>query len=49
MTLKAVVLLLALSFVLWRVRPRARLPWSVPLVVVGVLLVVRTVTWLTGD
>lgn len=43
------MLLLALAFVLWRVRPRARLPWAVPLAVVGVLLVVRTATWLTAD
>lgn len=42
-----VVLLLAVSFLLWRFRPRARLPWSIPLVVVGVILVVRTAAWLT--
>jgi hypothetical protein len=48
-TLRIVVLLLAVSFIAWRLRPRARLPWTVPLVVVGVLLTVRTATWLTGD
>ena len=47
MTLKAVVLLLALAFVAHRLVPRRRLPWTVPLVLVGVVLGVRTVTWLT--
>lgn len=47
--LKLVVLLLAVSFVAWRLRPRWRMPWTVPLVVVGVLLVVRTVGWLSGE
>ena len=47
--LKAVVLLLALSFVAWRLLPRRRMPWTVPLVVVAVLLVVRTAGWLGGD
>ena len=49
MTLKAVVLLLALALVARRLRPAWRLPWMVPLVVVGVVLVVRTTTWLAGD
>lgn len=49
MTLKLVVLLLALAFVVHRVAPRRRLPWTVPLVLVGVVLAVRTVTWLTAD
>ncbi len=49
MTLKAVVLLLAIAFVAYRVRPHWRLPWTVPLVLVGVVLTVRTVTWLAGD
>ena len=49
MTLKAVVLLLALAFIAYRVLPRRRLPWTIPLVVVGVVLAVRTVTWLTGE
>ena len=49
MTLKVVVLLLALALVAHRILPRRRLPWAVPLVVVGVVLLVRTVTWLTGD
>jgi hypothetical protein len=48
-TLRIVVLLLAVAFVAWRLRPRARLPWAVPLVVVGVLLAVRTTTWLMGE
>lgn len=47
--LKLVVVLLAASFVAWRLLPRRRMPWAVPLVVVGVLLVVRTVGWLSGE
>ena len=42
------MLLLCAAFVAWRVLPRRRLPWAVPLAVVGVLLVVRTVGWFTG-
>lgn len=49
MTLKVVVLLLAAAFVAYRFAPRWRLPWTVPLVLVGVVLTVRTVTWLAGD
>ena len=49
MTLKVVVLLLAATFVLRRVLPRWRLPWTIPLVVVGVVLTVRTETWFAGD
>lgn len=47
--LKLAVLLLAVAFVLARVLPRRRLPWAVPVAVVGTLLVVRTVGWLAGD
>ena len=47
--LKLVVLLLAVAFVASRVLPRRRMPWMVPLAVVGVLLVVRTLGWLSGD
>ena len=47
--LKLVVLLLAVAFVAYRVLPRRRLPWAVPLAVVLTLLTVRTITWLTGD
>ncbi len=49
MTLKVVVLLLAVAFVAHRLRPHWRMPWAVPLVLVGVVLTVRTVTWLAGD
>ena len=49
MTLKAVVLLLALALLVRRVAPRRRLPWTVPLVLVGVVLTVRTATWLAGQ
>jgi len=48
-TLKVVVVLLALAFVVHRLAPRRRLPWTVPLVLVGVVLAVRTVTWLAGE
>ncbi len=44
-----IVLLLAAAFVAWRILPRRRLPWMVPLVLVGVVLTVRTLTYLTGD
>lgn len=47
--LKLVVLLLVVAFVASRVLPRRRMPWAVPLAVVGVLLVVRTVGWLSGE
>ena len=47
--LKLAVLLLAAALVARRVLPRRRLPWTVPLALVGVLLVVRTVGWLLGD
>jgi hypothetical protein len=47
--LKLVVLLLAVAFVAARLLPRRRMPWAVPLAVVGVLLAVRTAGWLTGD
>ena len=43
------MLLLAVAFVAYRLRPRWRMPWVVPLAVVGVLLTVRTVAWLAGD
>lgn len=47
--LKAVVALLVLAFVASRVLPRRRLPWAVPVVLVGVILVVRGIGYLTGD
>lgn len=47
--LKLVVLLLAVAFVASRLLPRRRMPWMVPLAVVGVLLVVRTIGWVSGD
>lgn len=47
--LKVAVLLLALAFVAWRLAPRRPMTWALPLAVVGTLLTVRTVTWLTGD
>jgi hypothetical protein len=48
-TLKAVVLLLAAALVARRLLPRRRMPWMVPVAVVGVVLAVRTATWLLGD
>lgn len=47
--LKVVVVLLALAFVAWRVLPRRRLPWAVPLLLVGLLLLVRGIGYLSGD
>lgn len=47
--LKLAVLLLVVALVARRVLPRRRLPWTVPLALVGVLLVVRTVGWVSGD
>ncbi len=49
MTLRVVVLLLAVAFVAYRFKPQWRLPWSIPLILVGVVLTVRTVTWVAGD
>lgn len=49
MVLRAVVLLLVLAVLARRFLPRYRLPWVVPVVVVGVLLAVRTTTYLVGD
>jgi len=47
--LRLVLLLLVVAYLAHRFRPQHRLPWTVPLAVVGVLLVVRTVGWLTWD
>lgn len=49
MVLRVVLLLLVVAYLAHRFRPQRRLPWTVPLVVVGVLLVVRTVGFLTGE
>ena len=49
MTLKVVVLLLATALLARRFLPRYRMPWAIPLVLVGVVLTVRTVTWLAGE
>ena len=46
--LRVVVVLLVLALLARRFLPRYRLPWVVPLVVVGVVLVVRTTTYLLG-
>ena len=43
------MLLLAVALVARRFLPRYRMPWTIPLVLVGVVLTVRTVTWLAGD
>ncbi len=43
------VVLLVLAVLLRRFLPRYRLPWTIPLLVVGVLLAVRTTTYLVGD
>ena len=49
MLLRLALLLLVVAYLAHRFRPQQRLPWTVPLAVVGVLLVVRTVGWLMGD
>ncbi len=49
MTLKVVVLLLAAAFLARRFLPRYRMPWTIPLVLVGVVVTVRTVTWIASD
>ncbi len=49
MTFRVVVVLLAVAFVAHRLLPRRRMPWTIPLVLVGVVLTVRTVTWLAGE
>jgi uncharacterized protein involved in response to NO len=46
---KLAVLLLVAALVARRFLPRRRLPWAVPVLMAGVILTVRTVTWLTGD
>lgn len=48
MVLRLVVLLLVVAALARRFLPRRRLPWTVPLVLVGVVLTVRTATWLLG-
>ncbi|MCW2681266.1 MAG: hypothetical protein JWM62_2667 [Frankiales bacterium] len=47
--LKLAVVLLVLAFVASRVLPRRRMPWAVPLLLVGLLLVVRGVGYVSGD
>ena len=49
MIVRVVVLRLVLAVLARRFLPRYRLPWVVPLVVVGVVLSVRTTTYLLGD
>lgn len=49
MVLRVVLLLLVVAYLAHRFRPQRRLPWTVPLAVVAVLLVVRTIGWLAGD
>lgn len=49
MILRTVLLLLLVALVARRFWPRSRLPWTVPLVVVAVVLVVRMVGYLVGD
>lgn len=44
--LRVVVLLLVLALVARRFLPRYRLPWMIPVVTVGVVLAVRTTTYL---
>ncbi len=48
-TVKVVVVLLALALVGRRVLPRRRLPWMVPIVMAAVIVVARTVAYVVGD
>ena len=41
--------MLLLALVARRFWPRSRLPWAVPLVVVAVVLVVRSIGYLAGE
>lgn len=47
--LRLVVVLVVLAVLARRFLPRYRLPWTIPLVVVAVVLTVRTTTYLLGD
>ena len=47
--LRLVVVLVVLALLARRFLPRFRLPWMVPLVLVGVILTVRTTTYLLGN
>jgi hypothetical protein len=47
--LRSIVLLVLLALLARRFWPRSRLSWAVPLVLVGVIVVVRTVGYLAGD
>lgn len=49
MILRLVVLLLVLALLARRFLPRYRLTWALPLVLVGVILVVRTAGYLLGS
>ena len=47
--LRLVVVLVVVALLARRFLPRFRLPWMVPLVLVGVILTVRTTTYLLGN
>jgi hypothetical protein len=47
--IRSVVLLVVLALLARRFWPRSRLPWTLPLVLVGVILVVRTLGYLAED
>ena len=49
MILRLCLLLLVVAYLAHRFRPKRRLPWTVPLALVGVLLVIRTLGWVSGD
>ncbi len=43
------MLLLALALVARRLLPRRRMPWAVPVLLVGLLLLVRGIGYVTSD
>ena len=49
MVLRTIVLMVLVALVARRFWPRSRLPWTVPLAVIAVVLVVRTTGYLVGD
>jgi len=47
--LRSIVLMVLLALIARRFWPRSRLPWAVPLVLVAVIVVVRTIGYVAGE